>query len=76
MEICKHQVQYNGLCAVCGTLLETLDDPSGVFSAAGGGVSGGGGSGGGGITMGYDTKGITVSREIKRWSMRHGIKAY
>ncbi|OBZ88464.1 RNA polymerase II subunit A C-terminal domain phosphatase [Choanephora cucurbitarum] len=22
METCKHQIQYNGLCAVCGTLLE------------------------------------------------------
>ncbi|KAI8976449.1 hypothetical protein BDB01DRAFT_853091 [Pilobolus umbonatus] len=26
MEICIHQVQYNGLCAVCGTLIESPDD--------------------------------------------------
>jgi RNA polymerase II subunit A-like phosphatase len=26
MEDCSHQVQYNGLCAVCGAVLENLSD--------------------------------------------------
>ncbi|KAL9547036.1 hypothetical protein PS6_007339 [Mucor atramentarius] len=52
MEICAHQVQYNGLCAVCGSLLETnSDDPSGAVI------------GNSNIRMGYDTFGLTVSRE-------------
>ncbi|KAG2196900.1 hypothetical protein INT47_005124 [Mucor saturninus] len=52
MEACTHQVQYNGLCAVCGTLLESSDDRGG-----------GGFLGNSHINMGYDTLGLTVSRE-------------
>ncbi|KAL9552218.1 hypothetical protein MBANPS3_003885 [Mucor bainieri] len=52
MELCAHQVQYNGLCAVCGSLLEaSSDDPSGAVI------------GNSDIRMGYDTFGLTVSRE-------------
>ncbi|CAO3654544.1 unnamed protein product [Mucor fragilis] len=52
MELCAHQVHYNGLCAVCGSLLETSsDDPSGAVI------------GNSNIRMGYDTFGLTVSRE-------------
>lgn len=51
MEACTHQVQYNGLCAVCGTLLEhsSDDQQSGMI--------------GNNINMGYDSVGLTVSRE-------------
>ncbi|KAI8645739.1 hypothetical protein BD408DRAFT_411448 [Parasitella parasitica] len=52
MELCTHQVQYNGLCAVCGSLIEIdSDDPSGAAI------------GNSNVRMGYDMVGLTVSRE-------------
>ncbi|KAI7898577.1 uncharacterized protein BX663DRAFT_524654 [Cokeromyces recurvatus] len=45
---CIHQVQYNGLCAICGSLLD-LDDLTGVTGSP--------------IVIGYDTVGLSISRE-------------
>ncbi|KAI8382261.1 HAD-like domain-containing protein [Blakeslea trispora] len=39
MEICKHQIQYNGLCAVCGFLLDTRK-PIGAYTNMGYDITG------------------------------------
>ncbi|KAI8098007.1 uncharacterized protein B0P05DRAFT_522944 [Gilbertella persicaria] len=54
MEVCRHQIQYNGLCAICGSLLDiNPEDPAGVTKSYANSK----------FDVGYDTVGLTVSRE-------------